>query len=377
MNSTESLKHKLQSLLQPAGIIINGPSPWDLQVHHEQFYSRVIAQGSMGLGEAYMEGLYDIVAPEEFFYRILRSGIGEHTKPADMIITYLRSIFINEQNKLSSRKVAEQHYNLSPELYMSFLDPYNQYTCCYFPDGNETLDEAAIKKLHLICRKLQLKATDRVLDIGCGWGGFAKFAAEHYGCHVTGISIAEEQIAYARNFTQGLPVTFMNCDYRDIQGCYDKVLVCGMIEHVGYKNYHTLMNIINRCMADNGLFLLQTIGRNDTATSGDKWIRKYIFPNSQLPSIQQLGAAVEGSFIMEDWQNMGIHYYHTLMAWHRNFIKNQPQLRRDRPEYDERFYRMWEYYLLSCAGAFKARSIQLWQIVYSKNGVENGYKPLR
>jgi cyclopropane-fatty-acyl-phospholipid synthase len=376
MSNTNKLKQKLQMLLQPAGITINGTAPFDPQVHDDRFYARVIAGGSLGLGEAYMDGWFDVAEPDQFFYRILHFGLDDSFRSSD-IPDLIRSVFINGQSRIRSREIAEKHYNLSPELYMSFLDPYNQYTCCYFPEGNETLNEAAIKKLHLICRKLQLKPGDTVLDIGCGWSGFARFAAEHYGCTVTGISIAEEQIIYARNFANGLPVNFVLSDYRDITGVYDKILICGMIEHAGFKNYKTLMQVVSRSLAPGGLFLLQTIGRNDTSVSGDKWIRKYIFPNSQLPSIKQISSSVEHLFVVEDWHNFGAHYDHTLMAWHNNFVNNWPELTVEHPEYDTRFFRMWTYYLLSCAGAFRARNIQLWQVVFTKSGITGGYTSVR
>jgi cyclopropane-fatty-acyl-phospholipid synthase len=215
------------------------------------------------------------------------------------------------------------------------------------------------------------------LDIGCGWGGLAKFAAENYGCHVTGISNSEEQVKYARSNTVGLPVDFIITDYRDITGTYDKIASVGLFEHVGYKNYADYMKLVNRCLADDGIFLLHTIGRNESLTHGDPWLHKYIFPNHMLPSIKQIGAATEGVFVMEDWHNFSAHYYHTLMGWYNNFIANWDTLRKDKPEYDERFYRMWTYYLLCCAGAFSSRRHQLWQIVFTKRGMLGGYQSVR
>jgi len=377
MNNSGPLKNKLQSTLDKAGVIINGPNSWDPQIHDNRFYSKVIAHGSLGLGEAYMDGWFDIKEPEEFFYRIFRAELDKTINPMTIALPYLRSLLINEQNRIRGRDSIRKHYNLSPELYMSFLDKYNQYTCCYFPDGNETLEEASIKKLQLICKKLQLCPTDKVLDIGCGWGGFAKFASENYGCHVTGVSISEEQISYAREFAKGLPVEFIYADYRDIKGSYDKILICGMIEHVGYKNYRHIMQVVSKCLKSDGIFLLHTIGRNESITYGDPWIHKYIFPNAVLPSMKQLAAATEGLFVMEDCHNFGPSYYHTLMAWHKNFVNNWQQLAKAHPGYDERFYRMWTYYLLCCAAAFKARKNQLWQIVFTKKGKTGGYTSYR
>ena len=162
-----------------------------------------------------------------------------------------------------------------------------------------------------------------MLDIGCGWGGFARFAAERYHCHVTGITILQKQIDYAKAFCEGLPASIMLCDYRDVEGSFSKILICGMIEHVGYKNYRRSLEIVSSSLQDNGLFLLHTIGRNTSTTSTeDLWIKKYIFTNGMLPSIQQLASATEGLFGLEDLHNFGSYYDPTLMAWHNNFIKN-------------------------------------------------------
>ena len=227
------------------------------------------------------------------------------------------------------------------------------------------------QKLDLICKKLKLKAGDRVLDIGCGWGGFAKYAAERYGVSVVGITLSKEQLEYAKEFTKGLDVELCLQDYRDLDGTFDKILSCGMFEHVGVKNYRKYFEVANRCLKDDGLFLLHTIGNNCSVRAANPWIDKYIFPGGMLPSVAQIGEAVEGLFVMEDWHNFGAYYDKTLMAWFRNFDSAWPKLRED---YDERFYRMWKYYLLSCAGAFRARHMELWQIVLSKNGVPGGYR---
>jgi len=273
------------------------------------------------------------------------------------------------QSRLKSNTVVREHYNLGNELYMSFLDPYNQYTCGYFKETKD-LNIAQERKLDLICRKLDLKPEDKVLDIGCGWGGFLKYAAQKVGCHLTGISISDEQISYAREYTAGLPVSIKKMDYRDLTSKFDKILICGMIEHVGSKNYRRMFKIVHRSLNDSGRFLLHTIGGNTSMTATDPWISKYIFANSVLPSFKQLSAAAEGLFVIEDWQNFGAYYFPTLMAWYDNFKANWDLIKE---KYDDRFFRMWEYYLLSCAGSFKARENQLWQVVYSKSGIPGGY----
>ena len=265
---------------------------------------------------------------------------------------------------MRSREVAERHYDLDNDLFLSFLDPYNQYSCGYF-NGTEDLNQAQANKLDLTCRKLNLTSTDRVLDIGSGWGGFARYAAEHYGCSVTGVNISDEQIRFAETFCQGLPVQILRCDYRDIRDTFDKIVSIGMFEHVGRKNYRTFMKVAHSLLQDGGIFLLHTIGSNETSIKTDPWITKYIFPNGMLPSVNQISKAAEDLFVIEDLHNLGPHYDRTLMAWYANFQKAWPKLQQ---RFDDRFKRMWDYYLLSCAGAFRSRDIELWQIVFTKYG---------
>ena len=364
----------VEDLLKKADIQIGGTRPQDITVHDERLFNRVIRYGTLGLGEAYMDGWWDANALDETVYRFVKVG-GEKrvAKTFLRLLRSLRSRIFNIQNKIGARKVATQHYDLDNDLYMSFLDPYNQYTCGYFK-GTDNLNVAQEQKLELICQKLQLKKSDRVLDIGCGWGGFAKWAAERYGCHITGISISDEQIKFAKEFTKGLPVEIVKSDYRDIVGTYDKVLSIGMFEHVGYKNYKTYFKIVDSVLKPDGLSLLHTIGRLTPVTINDPWFERYIFPNSMLPTVDQTGKATEGFFVMEDWHNFVADYDKTLMEWFKNFESAWPNLK---AKYDERFYRMWKYYLLSCAGAFRAREMQLWQIVLSKNGVKGGYTSVR
>lgn len=360
----------VEDLLKKADVIVGGNRPQDITVHDERFYDRIIRSSSLGLGESYMDGWWDAPAVDEFIHRVVGASLEKYVKYNWETFKLLMSaLFVNRQSRSRATIVAREHYDLSPELYMAFLDPYNQYTCGYFKDTDD-LNVAQEQKLDLICKKLQLKKGDRVLDIGCGWGGFSKYAAEHYGVKVTGISLSKEQLAYAKEFTKGLDVEFRLQDYRDLNGTFDKILVCGMIEHVGYKNYREIMEVVERNLADNGLFLLHTIGYAKSQKKGDLWMEKYIFPGGMLPSIAQLGKAIEGLFLVEDLHNFGAYYDQTLMAWFKNFDIAWPKFR---AQYGDRFYRMWKYYLLSCAGAFRARDVQLWQAVLSKRGVPGGY----
>ncbi|MFT7521823.1 MAG: cyclopropane-fatty-acyl-phospholipid synthase [Kiritimatiellia bacterium] len=363
-------QHIIEELLAGVDIQVGGDRPWDIWVEDERLFTRIVRHGSLGAGEAYMDGWWGSERLDQTMTRIVEADLARrvHLTPANVLL-FLRSRLANLQTRRRSTKVAERHYNLGNDLYLSFLDPYNQYTCGYFVDTDD-LNEAQQKKMHMICRKLQIKASDRVLDIGCGWGGFARFAAENYGCHVTGVSISTEQVRYAREFCQGLPVSIEHKDYRDVQGGYDKIVVAGMIEHVGYRNYRGLFEKVHRVLQNDGLFLLHTIGRTTSATATDPWIDRYIFPNSMVPSLQQLSGAAEGLFIVEDLHNFGAQYDPTLMAWQDNLQRNWSTLA---DHYDDRTKRMFDYYLLSCAGTFRARKTQLWQMVMTKGASRSGY----
>lgn len=377
MTTRRDALQKINNLLSNSGVRVNGPNPWDIQINEKfliKFYYRIIRYGSLWLGESYMDGWWNCKKLDEFFTRILKVGLDKKSNPWRMIFSYFWSILFNFQTRSASMRVAKNHYDLSSKLYESFLDPYNQYTCGYFKNTTN-LDIAQKQKLDLICRKLNLNSQDHLLDIGCGWGGLVKYAAENYGCNVTGISISKEQIHYARVYTKGLPVEILEMDYRDLgKKQYSKIVSVGMVEHVGYKNYREFMEIAHKALEPDGLFLIHTIGGLESVTSTDPWINKYIFPNSMLPSIKQIAKASEGLFITHDLHNFGSNYDPTLMAWYENFKKNWDTVKSD---YDERFYRMWEYYLLSCAGSFRAGVNQLYQFVFSKNLLEKEYLPVR
>lgn len=362
----------IENLFASADIRIGGNRPWDMRVHNNALYARVMKGGSLALGESYCDGWWDCDALDQFFDKLFRARLNETVNPVSLI-TVLQSIFLNMQSRARSHRVIEKHYDLDVKLYQSFLDPYNQYTCGYF-NGTDDLDRAQEQKLDLICRKLMLSPDDTVLDIGCGWGGFARFAAEKYGCRVTGITISDEQLNYSREFCRGLPVSIVKSDYRDFKGTFDRVLVCGMIEHVGYKNHRKLMEVACNCLKERGLFLLQTIGSNISTRMADPWINKYIFPNGLIPSARQIVASAEGLFNLEDWHFMGSNYDRTLMAWFGNFINNWDRIK---SSFDERFFRIWEYYFLSCAASFRAGVNDLWQIVFSKNGIVQDYACVR
>ncbi len=369
-----NLKNQIQSLLEKADVQINGSRPWDIKVYDERLYARVLRHGSLGLGEAYMDRWWDSEKLDEFFTRVLAACLDHKVAhSAGLVARAVLARVINPQTPSRSFKVGEHHYDIGNDLYQTMLDKRLTYTCGYWKNAND-LDEAQEAKLDLICRKIGLKPGDRVLDIGCGWGSFLKFAAERYGAQGIGITVSKNQVALGQNLCQGLPIEIRLQDYREVSEKFDHVVSLGMFEHVGYKNYRAFMQVATRCLKDGGLFLLHTIGGNRSVRATDDWIGTYIFPNSMLPSVAQIATAIEGIFVMEDWHNFGAYYDETLMAWHKNFTTGWPALKE---KYDERFYRMWTYYLLSCAGSFRARRNQLWQIVLGKIGVPGGYTGTR
>ena len=362
MNRQKSI---VEEMLARVGVQMNGSRPWDIRVNDDRMYSRLLRDKNLGLGESYMDGWWDCPRLDDFIYRILSERLDEQAPGGlKLLVPVVQAFLFNRQSKTRSQVVAEKHYDLGSDLFTSFLDPYNQYSCAYF-NGTDNLNQAQLNKMDLICKKIGLGPEDHLLDIGFGWGGFAKYAAEHYGCTVTGINISTEQVQYAKEFCKDLPVHILHCDYRDVEGTYDKIASVGMFEHVGVKNYRTFMEVAHRRLKPGGVFLLHTIGGNESEIRTDPWILKYIFPNGILPSIAQISKAVEGLFVVEDLHNLGPHYDKTLMAWNDNFQKAWPSLS---AKYEERFKRMWEYYLLSCAGGFRSRYIQLWQIVLTKYG---------
>lgn len=365
---------KIKAELESADIQINGSRPWDIQVKDNRLFNRVIRQGSLGLGEAYMDGWWEAEALDEFFSRVLKTGLERRvSRNSAVIFENLKSLLTNRQNKEKAYEIGNHHYDIGNGLYKSMLDKRMVYTCGYWQQA-DTLEEAQEAKLDLVCRKIGLKPGQRVLDIGCGWGSFAQYAAEEYGAEVVGVTVSKEQVEWGRERCRGLPVEIRLQDYRDVSEPFDHIVSLGMIEHAGSKNYRTYMQTVHRCLDDEGVFLLHTIGSNISVHTTDPWINKYIFPNSHLPSIRQLALAAEGLFVIEDWQNFGASYDKTLMAWYRNFEIHWNELKKD---YSERFYRMWKYYLLSCAGSFRARKNQLWQIVCSKQGIPGGFVPPR
>ncbi|WP_106479090.1 cyclopropane fatty acyl phospholipid synthase [Phytohalomonas tamaricis] len=371
VSKASSLYHTAGELLAKADIQLDGSRPWDMRIKSTEVLDRALSEGNLGLGEAYMDGLWEADQLDEFFFRLLRANLYEQVKPSKLVLHALRAKLTNLQSIKRAWQVGEAHYDLGNDFYAAMLDKRMTYTCGYWKNAT-TLDEAQEAKLDLICRKLDLKPGMKVLDIGCGWGSFMAYAAEHYGVECVGVTISREQAEYGKSLMKrGLPVEFRLQDYRELNETFDAIVSIGMFEHVGHKNHRAYMEVAHRCLRDDGLFLLHTIGKKVRESTPDPWIDRYIFPNGDLPSIGQIGDAAGELFITEDLHNFGADYDKTLMAWHANFERSWPQFKE---RFGERFYRMWRYYLLSCAASFRARDIQLWQWVLSKQGVLGGYQ---
>ncbi|WP_223671298.1 cyclopropane fatty acyl phospholipid synthase [Kangiella shandongensis] len=366
----------LSELAQKAGVNFNGSQPCDIQVLNDTAYHRILTQGSLGLGESYMDGMWECQQLDELFHRLQRAEVENQlggVARLRLAIEVIRQNLFNRQNEKRAYEVGERHYDIGNDIFEAMLDPTMNYSCAYWANAND-LEQAQLDKLDLICRKLELKPGESVLDIGCGWGGFARFAAENYSVKVHGITISKEQKKLAEQRCRDLPVTIELQDYRKVNGQFDKIVSIGMFEHVGPKNYATYFDTVLRLLKDSGLFLLHTIGKYKSTPHVDPWINKYIFPNGKIPSAVQISKALDGRLNIEDWHNFGPDYEKTLLAWWQRFNNAWDTLSKN---YDQRFYRMWKYYLHCSAGFFRSKQGQLWQLVLSKRGRRGTYRSVR
>ena len=370
----------IQRLLDIAQVRVNGTDPWDIRIQHPRMYTRTLSQGTLGLGESYMDGDWDCDALDELFARLMRVDVDRLATGLTRwrwLAEVLRHRWRNLQSRERAFAVGQHHYDAGNHLFERMLDSRMIYSCAYWEHA-QTLEQAQADKLEMICRKLDLRPGMSVLEVGCGWGGLARWAAEHHGVSVLGITVSKEQLALAQARVRGLPVTLRLQDYREVQGQFDRIVSVGMFEHVGQKNYATYFKHMKRLLAPEGVFLLHTIGVNVTSAATDPWIDRYVFPNGKLPSARELIRAIEGNFLIEDWHNFGADYDRTLMAWWQRFEAAWPELRAHaHAHYDERFYRLWKYYLLSCAGFFRSRQGQLWQLVLTRRERSEVYRSVR
>ena len=352
-------------LLAKADIHLGGSRPWDLQVHDDRLWSRLLRDGTLGAGESYVDGWWDTPALDQFMDHILRARFDESLRENwTLVAQAVRARVLNLQSITRSFDNGQHHYDIGNDLYEPMLGGRLLYTCAYWHNAT-TLDEAQDAKLDLVCRKVGLRAGMRVLDLGCGWGGFAAFAAERYGAHVTGYTVSQEQVRWAKDHYPQLPIDIRLDDYRNATGTFDAVVSIGLMEHVGWKNYRGYMQLVDRLLAPGGVAFVHTIAGNIPRTHIEPWFDKYIFPNANLPTLAQLIGAMEGVLVPEDVHNIGADYDPTLMAWWERFDAAWPSLK---ARYGEPFYRIWKFYLLASAGAFRARSQQLFQLVMTRHG---------
>ncbi|MGE0861460.1 MAG: cyclopropane fatty acyl phospholipid synthase [Gammaproteobacteria bacterium] len=357
-------------LLHEADVALDGRRPWDLRVHDARLWRRIALTGTRGLGDAYVDGWWDVERLDLLFARLIEARADRRAWNLPRRALRLAHRVANHQTVTRAREVGTRHYDLDPRLYAAMLDKRMVYTCAYWARAT-TLDQAQEDKLELVCRKLQLEPGMRVLDVGCGWGSFARYVAERHGAHVVGVTISRQQAEHARLACAGLPVEIRDQDYRLVDERFDRIVSLGMFEHVGSRNYATYMQKLRDCLVSDGLCVLQTVGLPDDGPGMDPWVTHHIFPNSQVPSAARLVQAVQNRLRIEDWHCFGPDYIRTLRAWHGNFRDAWPRLRE---LFEPRFFRLWSYYLLMFAGVFRARGLDLWQLVLAAPGRTAAYR---
>lgn len=363
----------VQALFRRAGVACNGPADCDPQIYDDRFYQRVLLHGSIGLGESYMDGWWSCRRVDLFICRLLESGLTDLVPRLDDLRLKLWSLFVDRQDRTRSRRVADEHYNESPDFFMGILGDTNSYTCGRW-DGVDTLDAAQTQKMDLLCRKARLVPGERVLDIGCGWGGFLGYATEKYGVNGVGLSISKPQLDHARNRYGNLPIEFREQDYRDFDGTVDKAVSICMIEHVGPKHYREYFSMVRKALPENGIFALQCILSHRKRSMNDPWVDKYIFPGGNLVTMGRLQEAIKGLFHVVDSEFFGHDYVKTLTAWCDNL-----RARRDSivAQYGIEHFRKYEYYFLAFVGGFMSKRITVGQFVLCPTDLGSSYQPVR
>jgi len=349
-----------------------------IAVHDERFFLRAVLAGDVGVGEAYMDGDWstpDLVAVVRLAVRNLDQVAG-----SNRLLTSFRRLadFIEHRRRSNtqagSRRNIAYHYDLGNDFYRIFLDRSLAYSCAYYGSSDDTLERAQIRKFDRICRKLQLGPRDQVLEIGTGWGGFAAYAAETYGCRVTTTTIGRQQHDYAREvFSRsraGERIQLLFEDYRNLRGQYDKIVSIEMFEAVGYEHYDDYFAACDRLLKPDGSMLLQTItileAKFQQYRKQSDWIKKHIFPGAELASVIEIQRSLARTTRMQlfHMEDIGNHYALTLHEWRRRFLEHLSGVRQ--LGFDDRFVHMWDYYLAYCEGAFHERYISDVQLVLSK-----------
>ena len=350
----------------------------EIFVHDPKFYRFVVFGGSIGSSEAFINGYWSspnltnvirLFAVNAHLTDELESKFNFLIRPFFRVVHYL-----NKNSQRNSKRNISAHYDLSNNFFKLFLDETMMYSSAIFKTRNQTLKAASLNKLDIICQKLNLKPTDHVVEIGSGWGGFAIFAAENYGCKVTTTTISQQQFSYTRNLINkkklGKKITLLFEDYRNLEGKYDKLVSIEMIEAVGHHYYHEYFKKINTLLKPDGIALIQAITIRDQrysqALQNVDFIQKYIFPGSCIPSVEiiQKNLTRETDMIISDLENINHHYAKTLNLWKKAFNKNQNKI--IKLGFDERFIRMWNFYFSYCEGGFAERAINDFHILMSK-----------
>ena len=355
----------VRKLFSSAGVTINGDNPWDIEVNDDRFYRDVLFRGSLGLGESYLREYWRAADLEELFFRLTSSNLEQISKrlPTQLVNSSV-SRLSNRQTPSRALSNAEHHYNLGNDLFFEFLGRYKNYSCGYFRD-TDSLDEAQLAKMRRLCDLLELEEGDTLLDVGGGWGEFARFAAENRGCHVTSVNISDSQIRHAREYCRDANVDVVRSDYRDLRGRFSKIAVIAMFTHVGPKNYRQFMQTMHRLLQAGGRMVMETVGALTATERCEPWTDKYIFPGGIIPSPQQIESACAGLFRLRIVEEFGADYVITLRHWHRNFMAAWPRLSQ---RYSETTRRMFEYYLLSVAGAFRSSDLLHYHLEFDRIG---------
>ena len=349
-----------------------------IAVHDERFFERALLAGDVGVGESYMDGHWstpDLVAVVRVAVRNLDQVDG-----SNRIFTLLRRLADllehreRRNTQTGSRRNIAYHYDLGNDFYRLFLDRSLAYSCAYYENADDTLEQAQIRKFDRVCRKLQLEPQDHVLEIGTGWGGFAAYAAETYGCRVTTTTISQQQHNCAREvFSRsraGERIQLLLEDYRNLRGEYDKIVSIEMFEAVGFEHYDDYFRACDRLLKPNGSMLLQTItileAKFQQYRKQSDWIKKHIFPGAELASVIEIQRSLARTTRMQlfHMEDIGKHYALTLHEWRRRFLEHLSEVRQ--LEFDDRFVRMWDYYLAYCEGGFRERYISDVQLVLAK-----------
>ncbi len=355
----------------------------DIRINHKDFYKEVVLYGDIGFGEAFMQGLWEtrsVTSVISFMIANMAhlptmSGSKRMFSPINLLKLHNRLLHLLKPNSLKgARKNISEHYDLSNDFFRLFLDPGMTYSCALFEDERLSLEQAQNRKYERLCKEVLLQKGNRVLEIGCGWGGFAIYAASNYGCQVTGITISREQYDYARSRVEkaGLEdsVEIVFEDYRKVTGKFDRIVSIEMIEAVGHKYMETYFRKITDLLNPDGVLGLQAIiipdNRYDEYRKSVDWLQKHIFPGGLLPSVAKINASINrvGNLNMYSLKEMGLSYAGTLRHWFNNFKSNMESIKK--LGFDDMFLRKWEYYLCCCEASFLQRNINVVQMVYAR-----------